>query len=107
MPHTQCRHSNERTRDRVMVYTKNGEPLSHSGDDLFDSSGKHVARLSGTKAFGPSGQYVGTLVGDRLVYRSTDSAFIGASFVRRAGSGNAQARKAGLAIWGDEPKLDR
>lgn len=91
----------------MTIYTKNGEPLSRSGDDLFDSSGKHVARLSGTKAFGPSGQYVGTLVDDRLVYRSTDSAVIGSSFVRRAGSGSAQARAVGSAIWGDEPKLDR
>jgi len=43
----------------VMIHTKNGEPLSRSGDDLFDSSGRHGARLRGTNAFGPSGRYVG------------------------------------------------
>jgi hypothetical protein len=90
-----------------MIHTKNGEPLRRSGDDLFDASGRHVARLSGIKAFGPSGRYVGTLTGDRLVYRSTDSAVIGSSFVRRAGSGSAQARAVGSAVWGDEPKFDR
>ena len=91
----------------MMIHTKNGEPLSRSGDDLFDSSGRHGARLRGTNAFGPSGRYVGSLAGDRLVYRSADSVVIGSSFVRRAGSGSAHARAAGSAIWGDEPKFDR
>ena len=63
----------------MTIYTKNGEPLHQSGHDLFDSSGRHVARVNGTKAFGPMGRYVGTIVGDRLVYRNTDSAVIGSS----------------------------
>lgn len=91
----------------VTIFTKNGEPLGRSGDDLFDSSGRHVARLNGTKAFGPSGRYLATLAGDRLVFRSSDSAVIGSSFARRAASGSAHGRAAGSAIWGDEPNFDR
>jgi hypothetical protein len=78
-----------------------------SGDDLFSRSGKHVARLnrSRKKAYGPDGKYVGTLVGDRLIYRSTDSAAIGSPFARRAMAGHARANHAGTAQWGDEPPV--
>src|SRR5688500_8597645 len=62
------------------IYTKIGRPLRVSGDDLFSKSGQHVARLRGSKAYGPDGRYVGTLAGNRLVYRSTDSASIGSPF---------------------------
>lgn len=89
------------------LYTKNGAPLKRSGDDIFDASGRHVAKIRGEKAFGPSGKYVGTIVSGRLVYRSTDGAAIGSPFARRAGSGSALARAAGSALWGDEPDFDR
>jgi hypothetical protein len=87
------------------IHTKDGRPLQSSGDDLFSRSGKHVARLSGAKAYGPDGRYVGTLVGDRLVYRSTDSAAISSPFARQARAGSATARAAGSALWGDEPPI--
>lgn len=87
------------------VYTKEGRPLRLNGDDLFSKSGVHVARLRGKKAYGPDGHYVGTLVGDRLVYRSTDSASISSPFARKASPGSAAARSAGSAVWGDEPSI--
>ncbi len=87
------------------IYTKNGRPLRVSGDDLFSKSGKHVAKVRGNKAYGPDGRYVGTLVGNRLVYRSTDSSAIGSPFAPRAGSGSATADAAGSALWGDEPPI--
>jgi hypothetical protein len=87
------------------IYTKEGRPLHASGDDLFSRSGTHVARLRGDKAHGPDGRYVGTLVGDRLVYRSTDSASIGLAFARRASSGFATATSVGSALWGEEPPI--
>lgn len=88
------------------VYTKNGAPLSRRGDDLFDQSGRHVARLRGDKAFGLSGEYVGTMVSGRLVYRSTDSSQIGPSIAPRAGAGSAAAPRADSALAGDEPTFD-
>jgi hypothetical protein len=88
------------------IYTKDGKPLNRSGNDLFDSSGRNVARISGDKAYSPRGRYVGTLVGDTLVYRSTDSASIGSSVAPSAGSATAAAPRAGSAIWGEEPQFD-
>lgn len=52
------------------LYTKDGRPLKRHGRDLFARSGRHVARVKGDRAFGPHGRYVGTLVGDRLVYKA-------------------------------------
>jgi hypothetical protein len=47
-----------------MIYTKNGGPLTQSGNNLYSRSGKHVARLRDKKAYAPDGRHVGTLVGD-------------------------------------------
>jgi hypothetical protein len=85
------------------LYTKNGKPLRVSGDEIFDRSGRHVGRRRGNKVYGPDGRYAGTIVGDRVVYRSTDSATISAPFAPHAGSGSASASHAASAIWGDEP----
>lgn len=88
-----------------MIYTKNGRPLKVSGQDLFSRSGKHVARMRNDKAYGPDGRYVGTIVGDRLIYRSTDSASISSPFAPRASAGHAYANHAATAAWGDEPSI--
>jgi hypothetical protein len=58
------------------LYTRNGRPLQVSGSNLYSRSGTYVGRISGSKVYDPSGRYAGTIVGDRVVYRSTDSAFI-------------------------------
>lgn len=87
------------------IYTRNGRPLRRDRDDLFSRSGKHIARVKGKKAFGPDGRYVGTLVRDRLIYRSTDSATIWTVFMPRVGSPFATANRAGVADWGEEPPI--
>lgn len=87
------------------IYTKDGRPLSRSGDDLFSRSGEHVARLRRDKAFDSNGRYVGTLVSNRLIYRSTQSAAVGPPFAKRSRAGTASANAAGSALWGDEPPI--
>ncbi len=87
-----------------LLYTKEGRPLKVDGNDLISRDG-HVARLRDKFAFGPDGCYVGTVVGDRLVYRTTDSARIGSPFVRRATVGHAYANRVPAAIVGDEPPI--
>jgi hypothetical protein len=89
------------------ICTKDGRPLKVRGDDLFSRSGEHVARLNRArgKAYSPDGRYVGTLVGDRLICWSTDSAAIASPFARRASSGHARANRAGTAQWGEEPPI--
>jgi hypothetical protein len=64
-----------------------------------------VGRIRGNKVFGADGRYVGTIVNDRLVYCSTDSAGIGAPFVAANRAGSARANRAGSAILGDEPDI--
>lgn len=63
------------------LYTKNGWPLQRRGDDLFSRSGTHVGRFSEDKVYGPDGRYVGRLIGERVIYRSTDSASVSSPFV--------------------------
>src|SRR5438876_10065191 len=87
------------------IHTKNGRPLHVNGEDVFSKSGKQVARLRGGTAYGPDGQYVGTLDGDRLVYRSTDSATISSPFVPMRLAGFATANAVRSALWGDEPLI--
>ena len=86
------------------LYTKNGKPLTLRGDDVYDSSGRHVGRRSGNKIYAPNGRYAATIVGDRAIYRSTESAAISSSFAPNASTaGSAEANRAGTADWGDEP----
>jgi hypothetical protein len=87
------------------LYTKDGRPLQVSGETNYSRSGQPVGRIRGSKVFGTDGRYVGTIVGDRLVYRSTDSASIGSPFTAAHRAGSARANRAGSAILGDEPDI--
>jgi len=87
------------------LYTKDGRPLQRRGGDLFSRSGKHVGRVRGRKVFGPDGRYAGTIDGDRVVYRSIDSAEISSPFMPQLNAGTASANAARSALWGDEPSF--
>ncbi|SFU56117.1 hypothetical protein SAMN05216350_102596 [Polaromonas sp. YR568] len=51
------------------------------------------------------GHYVGTIVGDRLVYRAIDRAVLGAPFAVAHRAGSAKATRAAATISGDEPNI--
>lgn len=87
------------------LYTKNGRPLQVSGNIVYSKSGKVVGRIQGEKVFGTNGRYVGTIVNDRLVYHSTQSATISSSFTSANRAGTARANRVGTAIWGEEPDI--
>ncbi len=87
------------------LYTKNGRPLQVSNDNVYSQSGKIIGKIRGEKVFGTDGRYVGTIVNNRLVYRSTDSAAIGSPFSAANKAGSAKANRAGSAIWGEEPDI--
>ncbi|WP_418951644.1 4-fold beta flower protein [Pseudomonas granadensis] len=87
------------------LYTKNGKPLQVSDVTVYSRSGKVVGRIKGEKVFGTDGRYVGTIVGDRLVYRSTQSAAISSPFAAANRVGSARAQRAGSALWGNEPDI--
>jgi len=87
------------------LYTKNGRPLQRSGDSLYSRSGRYVGRIRNGKVYDPSGRYAGTIVGDRVVYRGTDSATLGSPSTSAGRAGSARANRVGSAIWGDEPSF--
>lgn len=87
------------------LYTKNGKPLQVSGNTVYSRSGKVVGRIKNYKVYGTDGRYVGTIVNDRLVYRSTQSATISSPFSAANKAGSARANRAGSAMWGDEPNI--
>jgi hypothetical protein len=62
------------------MHTKNGRPLQISGKTLYSESGQVVGRVREAKLFSQEGRYVGTVVGDRLVYRAADRAEVAPSF---------------------------
>lgn len=86
------------------LFTKNGRPLQVSGETVYSRSGQPIGRINGRKVFGPDGLYVGSIVGDCLVFRLIDSAAVGSPFAAANLAGSASAHRAGCAIWGDEPK---
>ncbi len=86
------------------LYTKSGKPLIVRGDDVFDSSGRHVGRRRGDRIYAPDGRYAATIVGDRAIYRSTESGSVSSPFAPHIGVvGTAEASRVGTADWGDEP----
>ncbi len=87
------------------LYTKNGKPLQVYGNIVFSKTGKVVGKIKGDKVYGTDGRYVGTIVNDRLVYHSTQSATISSSFTAANRIGIAKANRAGSAIWGEEPNI--
>ncbi len=87
------------------LYTKDGRPLGRSGDDIFARSGEQVGRVRGDKVYGPEGNYVGTIIGNRLVYRSMDSTSFGSPFASRHQTSKAWMPTIGSTIIGDEPPI--
>jgi hypothetical protein len=87
------------------LYTKNGRPLQVAGGKVYSGSGQIVGRIKDDRVFGTDGRYVGTIVNDRLVYRSTHSARIGSPFAAANRAGTGRANHAGSGLWGDEPDI--
>ncbi|MEO0366769.1 MAG: 4-fold beta flower protein [Pseudomonadota bacterium] len=85
------------------LYTKNGRPLKVIRDIVYSRSGKAVGRIRDKYVYGPNGRYAGTLIDNRVIYRSVDSARIGTPFAATSTVGFALANAVGVATWGDEP----
>lgn len=87
------------------LYTKNGRPLRRSGDTLFARLETYVGKIKGdfVFVFDPSGRYPGTIVGDRVVYRSTHSARISSPSVSANRGRSGRGNRGASGMWGDEP----
>ncbi|PKQ20201.1 MAG: hypothetical protein CVT66_06360 [Actinobacteria bacterium HGW-Actinobacteria-6] len=85
------------------LYTKSGRLLQRVDNHLFSRAGRYLGRVVNQKVFDPDGRYCGTLVGDRVVYRTIDSAAIVAASLEVAHTATARANIKGSPIWGIEP----
>lgn len=85
------------------LYTRSGRLLQRSGHDLHSRSGFYLGRLQGGKVFDPDGRYCGTLVGDRIVYRTVDSAARGTVTTAPPCPPGTGPNRNGCALWGIEP----
>lgn len=91
----------------MSLYTKDGSPLQERGDIIYSASGAVVGKKKGTKVFGTNGQYVGTIVGNRLTYLHQDSASIGSTFAAGNIGGSGKGNIGGSGINGNEPKIPK
>jgi hypothetical protein len=87
------------------LYTRSGRLLQRLGDHLHSRSGRYLGQLLNGKVFGPDGRYCGTIVGDRVVYRTVDSAATIAASVAAACPASTGANRNGSSLWGIEPSF--
>ena len=88
------------------LYTRSGRLLQRLGNQLHSRSGSYLGQLQNGKVYDPNGRYAGTIVGERVVYRTIDSAAkapISAAVVLAA---STQPNLTGSSIWGTEPKFE-
>ena len=88
------------------MHTKNGRPLQASGSTVYTGSGQVVGRVRDARLFDQDGRYVGTVVGDRLVYRAAERTKVAPAFTAAKCPAKALDHRARLAMLrGDEPTL--
>lgn len=85
------------------LYTRSGQLLQYFGNRLYSRSGRYLGLLQNGKVFDPDGRYCGTIVGDRIVYRTIDSANSSTASVAEACPAATGANRTGVALWGTEP----
>lgn len=89
----------------MKLHTKEGKPLVVSDNIIYTKSGKAVGKINGNTVTGPNGNYVGTIVHDRLVYRSSDSSVKGSEFSADPKTESRVSKRRDSYIRGDEPKI--
>ena len=85
------------------LYTKSGRLLQRVGNQLYSRSGRYLGQVEDRKVFDPDGRYCGTIVGDRVVYRTIDSAAAGVATLAAARAPSTKGSQKGSAVWGTEP----
>jgi len=88
------------------MHTKNGKALQVNGSTLYTGSGYVVGRIRDARLFDQDGRYVGTVVGDRLVYRSAERNKVAPGFTAAKCPARALKDRARVSMLrGDEPTL--
>lgn len=87
------------------LWTKNGRPLLNDGNMVTVPSGTVVGKIAGDRVFSAGdGAYVGTLVGDRLVFRSYDIDGPERHYTRPVSAIDVDEVPP-ARMWGDEPVI--
>ncbi|EGR1085582.1 hypothetical protein EFU56_08375 [Vibrio cholerae] len=89
----------------MFLYTKNGIPLHVSGSIVYSKSGTAFGKIKGNKVFATNGHYIGTIVGDRLVYRQMDSHCFNSPFSTTNKLSYIKAERSMSSIMGEEPRI--
>jgi hypothetical protein len=87
------------------MHTKNRRALQKAGTTLYTGSGYVVGRLRDSRLFDQDGRYVGTVVGDRLVYRASDSYKVAPAFTAAKCKARALGAVARSPVRGEEPVI--
>jgi hypothetical protein len=87
------------------LYTRSGRVLQRFGADLFSRSGHYLGHLHNGKVFDSAGRYSGTVVGDRIVYRTIDSAATSTPATAADRPASTLANHTGSSVWGREPSF--
>ncbi len=88
-----------------VLYTRSGRLLQRLGNQLHSRTGRYLGQIHNGKVFDPDGRYCGTLVGDRVVYRTIDSAATSTASAAAACAASIRANRTGSALWGVEPSF--
>jgi hypothetical protein len=87
------------------LYTRSGRVLQRFGADLFSRSGRYLGHLHNGKVFDSAGRYSGTIVGDRIVYRTIDSAASSVATTVEDRPASTLANHTEDPVWGREPNF--
>ncbi len=85
------------------LYTRSGRLLQRREDHLYSRSGRYLGLFVDSKVFDCEGHYCGTLVGDRVVYRTIDSAATTATSTADSCPTSSHPNHRGTSLWGVEP----
>ncbi len=85
------------------LYTRGGRLLQRIDNHLYSRSGQYLGQVANQKVYDPNGRYCGTIVGDRVVYRTIDSAATGEASSAAACPASTGANRKGAPLWGIEP----
>ena len=89
------------------MYTRSGLLLQLLGTHLHSQSGRYLGHVDDGKVFGPDGRYSGTVVGDRVVYRTVDSAATGMASTAKCCALSTHASRSGSRLWGHRARFRR
>jgi len=88
------------------LYTRSGRLLQRSGNQLHSRSGSYIGLVQNGKVYDPEGRYAGTVVGERVVYRTIDSAAKAPASAAAGCAASTRPDLAGSSIWGTEPPFE-